>query len=154
MTFPFSLVSSTFAMAKRFNSSIFSYGFPDKVEGLYANLNGTDKKNIRWEAREVWKVDMPNYESLFTDKEVVKYFYQERPWTIDRIKSYVERWVELYNEGQPHGAFSIFNEQGGFIGYIEAGAEGKGVSEVTYALSHGYWGKGIGQSALSKIIEE
>ncbi|CAG8498407.1 19716_t:CDS:1 [Racocetra fulgida] len=136
-------------------SPTFRYQDSDNAKELLANLSGTDKENRRWVAREIQNVDIQNYEKLLSDKAVVKYFSLERPWTSDGIKARLKNWENRYKEGHPHGALTIFDEQNHFIGYIIAG-EGneEGVSEVAYVLSHEYWNRGIGQSALSKIVDD
>ncbi|CAG8577078.1 721_t:CDS:1 [Dentiscutata erythropus] len=136
-------------------SSIFSYKNPDDAKELVAKLSGTDKENRKWIAREVQNIDLQYYEKLLSDEVVVKYFGVERPWTNEKIRNRLKIWENRYNEGHPHGAFTIFDDQNKFIGYIVAGqGDEKGVSELAYVLSCEYWNKGIGQSVLSKIVEE
>ena len=127
-----------------------------KKKKLQVNLNGTDKKNIKWKAREVrQQSDIKNYENLLTNSEVIKYFAQEKILSKDVIESRVERWIKIYEEGQPNGSLSIFDEYDNFVGYIVAGlGNGKGSSEIAYAFSPEYWNRGIAQSVLRKIIEE
>ncbi|CAG8842681.1 6502_t:CDS:2, partial [Racocetra persica] len=116
-------------------SPTFRYQDSDNAKELLANLSGTDKENRRWVAREIQSVDIQNYEKLLSDKTVVKYFSLERPWTSDETKARLKIWENRYKEGHPHG-----NEEG--------------VSEVAYVLSPEYWNRGIGQSVLSKIVDD
>ncbi|KAF0415321.1 hypothetical protein F8M41_007644 [Gigaspora margarita] len=136
-------------------SSIFRYKIQDNAKELIANLSGTDKENRRWIAREIQNIDLPYYEKLLSDEVVVKNFNVERPWTNEEIRARLKIWEDRYKEGHPHGAFTIFDEQNNFIGYITAGkGNGKGVSELAYVLSYAYWNRGIGQSVVNKIVEE
>jgi len=64
---------------RKFTSLIFSYELLEKAEKLSVKLSGVDKKNVRWEAREIQKIDMPNYKKLLTNDEFVKYYLYERP---------------------------------------------------------------------------
>ncbi|CAG8768180.1 27719_t:CDS:2, partial [Dentiscutata erythropus] len=59
-----------------------------------------------------------------------------------------------YRIGQPKGALTILDEQSNFIGFIISKPKKKGRSEIAYALSHKYWDRGIGQSVLSKMLEQ
>src|SRR5439155_26034354 len=71
---------------KQFISPVFSYGTPEEAKQLSVTLNGTDKKNVGWQAREIQMSDMLNYKKLLSDVEVMKYYHQETIWTEDRIE--------------------------------------------------------------------
>lgn len=61
-------------------------------------------------------------------------------------------------KGQPLGPLTISNERGDFIGYVlvidYSRLKGEGVAEIGYIFFSEYWGRGIGQSVLSKMVEE
>jgi hypothetical protein len=63
---------------RKFTSPIFSYELLEKAEKLSVKISGTDKKNARWQAREIQRVDMPNYKKMFTNDEIMKYYLYER----------------------------------------------------------------------------
>ncbi|CAG8542876.1 22278_t:CDS:2 [Gigaspora margarita] len=77
--------------------------------------------------------------------------YQEKELTIEETKIRINE----YQKRQPQGALSIFNKQNNFMGFILNKPGGKkGNAEVVYALSREYWGRGIMQSVLGRVIEE
>jgi RimJ/RimL family protein N-acetyltransferase len=55
----------------------------------------------------------------------------------------------------PFSGFAVYEaESGKFIGHIVAGGsdEGKGVSEIAYLFHKEYWGKGIGTTVVSALV--
>ncbi|CAG8722646.1 12829_t:CDS:1, partial [Racocetra fulgida] len=130
--------------------SIFKFSDDDMVSVC---LSGVDKNNKEWTAREIQKHDIPNYEHLLSDINIMKYMYQERQLRSEEIKLRVNNDYQI---GQPKGALTILDEQNDFIGFIlsKPKSEKKGNSEIVYALSQKYWGKGIGHSVLSKMVNE
>ncbi|CAG8569699.1 6279_t:CDS:1 [Cetraspora pellucida] len=114
-------------------------------------FNGVDKNNKEWTAREIQKHDIPNYEHLLSDINIMKYMYQERKLRSNEIEFRVNNEYQIR---QPKGALTILDEQNNFIGFILSKPEKKSRSEIVYALSQKYWNKGIGYSVLSKMVNE
>ncbi|CAG8751256.1 442_t:CDS:1, partial [Racocetra fulgida] len=92
----------------------------------------------KWSAREIQKYDLPNYEHLLSDINIMKYMYQERQLRSDEIKSRINNEYQI---GQPKGALTILDDNNNFIGFIlsKPKPEKKGKSEIVYALSQKYW---------------
>ncbi|CAG8856387.1 18810_t:CDS:1, partial [Gigaspora margarita] len=53
-------------------------------------LSGVDKTNKEWCAREIKKYDTPNYEHLLSNKNIMKYMYQDRHLKSEKIKSRID----------------------------------------------------------------
>ncbi|CAG8693314.1 17189_t:CDS:2 [Dentiscutata erythropus] len=77
--------------------------------------------------------------------------YQERQLESNEAEIRIN---DEYLIGQPKGALTILDKYSKFIGFIISKPEKKDRSEIAYALYCEYWNRGIGQSVLSKMVDE
>lgn len=108
-----------------------------------------------WQARNITKEDIPFYQGLFSDFNVISMFgdgQTRKPE--DTSKRILETWIPRFEKGNPHGALTILQE-GQQIGFmIAGGGDRPGTSELAYALMPNYWGRGLGASITSAIVEK
>ena len=138
------------------DSTIFSYDTGMGTPGyLHARLEGRTAKGEAWSARFVDPSDIPFYQGLFNDGEVMAQFGDGQPRTpestVDRI---TKQWLPRSAAGQPHSSLTIFDAKGERIGHVIAGGGDRaGTSEVAGLGIIGAWSQGYGESVFYSITE-
>tara|TARA_A100000171_G_scaffold48981_2_gene57245 strand:- start:1086 stop:2024 length:939 start_codon:yes stop_codon:yes gene_type:complete len=160
----------THASTHEFFSPCFTFDDTENVTGCHVTLSGRSHKGLGWTAREVQKNDIDFLTQLYKNQTVMSGFAGGET----RDRAYVERrvndsWIPRFKNGNPHGGLTLLKEtdrssEPQRIGYLVAGGgEGRGVSEVAYALCEdscfpdgtpGIWGQGVISSAVGAIVQE
>jgi RimJ/RimL family protein N-acetyltransferase len=109
----------------------------------------------KFTARDISEADLPFYYDLLSNQQVVvKLFGDGKPKTPDEVNGKFQDWNKRFASTQPHGALTVLDAVGEAIGFILCReGEGKGVSEVSYALTPSAQGQGIGSAVLKSVVE-
>jgi RimJ/RimL family protein N-acetyltransferase len=138
-----------------FTSEIFKYDDVKNAKDLHVSLKGKTSKGAEWEAREVKKEDIPFYQELFSNKDVMEYFGERQTRSPESTQKRVEEsWIPRFQKGHPHGALTIINpenqKQIGF--FIAGGGDEPGASECTFAYMKDCWNQGFGLSVCETMF--
>lgn len=123
--------------------------------GLHVIAKGKDKAGNEWIGHETLEQDIPFYQDLFGNQEVVKLMGDGTTVPQEEISTRVNKWVERFAQGRPYGGITIA-QQDKSIGYIQLGMLPKrpGVGYLARAFLPDAQGKGLGTSALKFLVEE
>lgn len=142
----------TQASQAMFESPIFTYDDKENAKDLHVSLQGN-----KWEIQEVTEQDIPFYQQLFSNLEVMTKFgdgqIRSPDSTAQRLR---DVWIPRFQNGQPHGGLMIFDpDTHERVGNIVAGAgDGAGISEIAGAGLPQHWGRGIGFEVLEIIVQQ
>lgn len=119
-------------------------------QGLFISLQ-TERLIIR----SIIQDDCDSYESLFCDPEVMTTFRDGNPYDRDVLKYRLsEIWVKKWHDQNPFGFFSVFGNEGNFLGCVVLNpAEEPGDAELGYLFLSQYWGRGFAFEAVQALIE-
>jgi RimJ/RimL family protein N-acetyltransferase len=145
--FLFAFIFNLIHISILFSSEIFYY---DKMNPQYLHVQ-IEGKN--WRARDIRLEDTTFYQNLFENEKVIHFFAEGKIRTHEHTGERVNLWIKRFKEGHPHGALTILDQTGEYIGYAIAGqGEEAGACEVACAFIPGSWQKGIGSDIASKLI--
>lgn len=106
-------------------------------------------------AKSVKDSDLEDLVELYGDSKVMAKFGNGLPRSRERTEQTLHSvWIKRWNNGDPRGAFSIFNlENKEFVGLVVAGGGGlAGESEIAYLLKTKYQGRGFGKEIVSAVV--
>jgi [ribosomal protein S5]-alanine N-acetyltransferase len=101
--------------------------------------------------------DFENCVSLYSDKEITKYFDYGNARTRNEVTAIVqEKAIKYFSQGKPFGLFSIFRKNDmAFIGQIDLlPSEEPGVLEIGFILHKQYQNQGFCTEAAKALIFE
>ena len=132
-----------------FASDIFTL---DK-SGMHAKLSG-NCNGMNWRAEDVKPEHFQFYDDLFSNPIAMSKFADRKPKEKGYGAGLAKFWAERFKNGHPHGALTVFNDNGP-IGFVVVGeaADRPGAGELAGALIPEVWKMGIASLGIPQMIK-
>jgi RimJ/RimL family protein N-acetyltransferase len=105
---------------------------------------------------DTWQsADWTAFRPIATDVEVVRYITGGVPWSDDRIRSFVDRQIELYRTRGFCRWKLLQKPAGNLIGFCGVGIWRDGLEpEIGWWLARAYWGRGLASEAAAEALDD